>query len=179
VTQKGKIRFIPLFLTHLENPSFQAYDASMQTEGTTYTIEEFIQHARELGMKITPQRIEIYRQLVKATNHPDAETLYKHVRTKIPSISLDTVYRNLRTLEKAGLINRVCCVGDSAHYDAYIHHNQHFVCTSCGVIEDLEEENHSTLPTPKGIEEKCIQSFHVEWRGLCSKCRKNQSQGNL
>lgn len=146
----------------------------MQTREPTYTVDVFIQHARELGLKITPQRVEIYRQLVNAATHPDAETLYKHVRKKIPSISLDTVYRNLRTLEQAGLINRVGCVGDSAHYDAYIHHKQHFVCTNCGAIEDLEEADLPTLPPPDNSDGKCIQTFHVEWRGLCSNCRKKQ-----
>ena len=45
---------------------------------------------REKGLKVTPQRIAIYRELVKTNEHPSAEMLCEKVRRTFPSISLGT-----------------------------------------------------------------------------------------
>jgi len=55
-------------------------------------------------MKVTHQRTEIFRELAAGTEHPDAETVYQRVCKRVPSISRDTVYRTLSTLETKGLI---------------------------------------------------------------------------
>jgi len=59
---------------------------------------QFTSQCREAGLKVTPQRIAIYRELLQTDEHPSAEMLYEKVKKTFPSISLDTVNRTLLTL---------------------------------------------------------------------------------
>jgi transcriptional regulator len=60
-------------------------------------IERFYKKAKEHGLKITPQRTAIYRELLKAKDHPSANIIYREIVKKIPDISFDTVNRTLLT----------------------------------------------------------------------------------
>ena len=77
-------------------------------------IEGFTALCRAEGLKVTHQRTEIYRELARTDEHPDALAIYRRVRRRIPSISFDTVYRALRLLENKGVIRRVGTPADSA-----------------------------------------------------------------
>ena len=71
---------------------------------------------RKAGLKLTHQRYKIYLELLNSTDHPAAEALHKRLLLKIPTMSLDTVYRTLSTFEQHGLISRVQTVESHARY---------------------------------------------------------------
>ena len=48
--------------------------------------------------RMTRQRMLILEELRSMCSHPTAEELYSRVRTRMPHISLSTVYRNLELL---------------------------------------------------------------------------------
>jgi len=48
---------------------------------------------REAGLKVTPQRMAVYKVLIESKQHPSAEMVFRKVRGVIPNISLDTVNR--------------------------------------------------------------------------------------
>ena len=54
--------------------------------------------------RMTRQRAVILEELRKLTSHPTADELYQIVRTRMPRISLGTVYRNLCFLSDSGTI---------------------------------------------------------------------------
>jgi Fe2+ or Zn2+ uptake regulation protein len=74
---------------------------------TEARVAGFLAACREHGIKATHQRIEIVRELASTEDHPDAESIYERVQERIPTISLDTVYRTLRLLEDNDIISRV------------------------------------------------------------------------
>jgi Fur family peroxide stress response transcriptional regulator len=128
--------------------------------------------SRRYGVKATHQRTEIYRELARTNEHPDAETIYARVRKRIPAISLDTVYRTLRLLEKEGLITRVGPLGEKMRFDANTDRHHHFVCTRCGFIRDLYNEKWDGLRAPSDVMAMGkVNSVHIEFRGLCKKCQ--------
>ena len=53
---------------------------------------------------MTHQRTEVFREVAGAVDHPDAEAVDRRVRKRIPSISLDTVYRSLWLFSELGLV---------------------------------------------------------------------------
>ena len=55
----------------------------------------FEQLCRQAGLKVTPQRVEIYKELVRSSEHPSAEMLHRKVSKIFPNISLDTVNSEL------------------------------------------------------------------------------------
>ena len=119
----------------------------------------------------TKQRSLILDVVQHSHAHPDAEEVYRIARRKITSLSLGTVYRNLRVLVNEGLIREVQSAGKVVRYDGMLEAHSHFQCTSCGRIIDLP-----TLPkfdAPKSPQLKgCeVQDFKLDLFGLCPDCR--------
>jgi len=131
---------------------------------------------RRHGVKGTHQRAEIYRELVQTDEHPDAETIYRQVRKRIPAISLDTVYRTLRLLEKKGLISRVGSLNEKMRFDANTDHHHHFICTQCGFIGDFYKNEWNEFRALSDVMAMGkVNSIHVELRGLCKVCQGKQN----
>ena len=116
--------------------------------------------------------VEIYRELVQCDEHPDAETLFNRVRTRLPTVSLDTIYRTLNLLEQKGVLARIDSVGDRTRFDANTDPHHHFVCTQCGRIEDVYCDEFDGLRPPQAVTSigEAI-SIRVEIRGVCAACR--------
>jgi len=133
----------------------------------------FTEACNTAGARMTHQRMEVFREVAKSDEHPDAETIYNRVRRRIPAISLDTVYRTLATLETLGVVSRVYLLCDRARFDAMITPHHHFVCSQCGTLKDFMSSEADKLRIPPEVRSwGIVKSTHVEVRGLCSKCGK-------
>jgi Fur family peroxide stress response transcriptional regulator len=152
----------------------------MQAKDVEKRLKGFSEVCRRYGVKATHQRSEIFRELAGTNEHPDAETIYTRVRERIPAISLDTVYRTLRLIEKEGLISRVGSLGERTRFDADTDRHHHFVCTECGFIGDIYNEKWNNFRTPSGVKAMgTVNSVHVEVRGVCKACqRKRRVRGD-
>ena len=136
-------------------------------------LTEFADACRRHGIKATHQRMEILRELAGTEEHPDAETVYKSVRRRVPAISLDTVYRTLKLFEEKGVIVRMGAMKERARFDANTSRHHHFVCTQCGLVRDFHDAALDNLKPPGEVAEMgCVDSVYVELRGLCRSCRK-------
>ena len=147
--------------------------------GVERRVQAFVQTCRRQGMKVTHQRLEIFRELAASMEHPDAETVYQAVCGRVPSISRDTVYRTLATLEVEGLIRKVSPLVEKARYDANTERHHHFICTVCGLVRDFYSADLDDLPIPPVVKTLGeIESAQVEVRGICSACaqRKGKTQ---
>ncbi len=137
----------------------------------------FVQTCPEWGMKMTHQRMEIFRELAASIEHPDAETVYQKVSQLVPSISRDTVYRTRATLETEGLVRKVEPLFDRARYDANLDHHHHFVCTECGLVRDFYSQALDDLPIPRSVEALGeIPCAQVQVRGTCSACVNHRAE---
>jgi Fur family peroxide stress response transcriptional regulator len=140
-------------------------------------VQAFVQACRRRGMKVTHQRTEIFRELAASVEHPDAETVYQAVCRRVPSISRDTVYRTLATLEVEGLIRKVSPLVERARYDANSDRHHHFICTVCGMVRDFYSEDLDDLPIPPAVKTLgAIESAQVEVRGICSACAQREGK---
>ncbi|WP_130838606.1 Fur family transcriptional regulator [Lachnoclostridium sp. Marseille-P6806] len=127
--------------------------------------------------KHSRQRDAIYDFLQGRTDHPTADLIYLGVREKLPNISLGTVYRNLMVLRDAGLI-RTVDVGDGViHFDPDISEHNHFVCQSCGCVQDLDMKS---IDLVKDIAAENfrgrITGYSAYFYGVCEDCLKKQSE---
>ncbi|MHC4625720.1 MAG: Fur family transcriptional regulator [Planctomycetota bacterium] len=132
----------------------------------------FIGLCRERGLKVTPQRIAIYRELVKTNEHPSAEMLCEKVRQTFPSISLDTVNRTLLTLNNIGAAFIVEGSGDAKRFDGGLDEHQHFKCVKCKRVIDFSHEPFNNIEVPQEMEEMFVvlrKSVYLE--GICDLCR--------
>jgi Fur family peroxide stress response transcriptional regulator len=134
-------------------------------------LERFEQVLREAGIRITHQRVEIFREMARSGDHPDAETLHKRVRRRLPSVSLDTVYRTLWLLTDRGLITTLGPSRERTRFDANLARHHHFVCDGCGLTQDFYSQDLEELALPAVVKEMGqIDRTMVEARGLCRKC---------
>ena len=102
-------------------------------------------------MNYSRQREEVLDQIRGHKDHPTADTIFAELRTKDPSISLATVYRNLKLLSDRGEIRRLTMkVAEALDAEAeefvpgvVTGHDLVFygVCDSCRAVEGSMEEN--------------------------------------
>ncbi len=116
---------------------------------------EFLAVLKNRGLKATPQRVAVLKELGKKT-HPTMEEMYSGIREENPTISLATVYKNVNLLKEQGIVIEINMPNGKMRYDYLARPHIHLVCKSCGCIEDLDyDENlmnfQNTLENSRGI----------------------------
>ena len=123
---------------------------------------------RDSGLRLTHQRLEIVRVIAADRTHLDVETVYDAVRRRVPTISLDAVYRTLATLTDRGLITRVQFMPGPARYDANQALHHHFVCTRCGLVRDIEDPGLEAIHATAAVTRiGHAEAVTVQFRGVC------------
>ena len=141
-------------------------------------VDQFIDRCRETGYRVTPQRVEIFKESLMREDHPDADSIYAEVSGRFPAISPDTVYRTLELLEDLGFIRRVNVLAGRVRFDSRTDEHHHFVCRSCGKIKDFESEEADRISLPDDVHSFGeVESVRIEVRGLCEQCREEQNAG--
>jgi len=137
-------------------------------------MEAFQRKCREAGLKITPQRMAVYKVLIESKQHPSAEMVFRKVRDVIPNISLDTVNRTLLTLSEIGAASIVEGSGDVKRFDGKLETHQHFKCIKCRRIFDFHYKPFDNIAVPKNISRRfTVLKKTVYFEGVCDLCRKH------
>ncbi len=120
----------------------------------------------------TSQKQAVLHWVMQSKHHPTADDVFQGVKGDLPKISFATVYRNLDALAQEGKIKEVQFVDKKKRYEPLLHPHQHFICTKCERIIDMEL---SKLLNVEEIGKKLqchqVQSFNLELIGLCAACR--------
>jgi Fur family peroxide stress response transcriptional regulator len=132
---------------------------------------------RRSGVKLTHQRLEIFREVAKSLDHPDVETVFSGVRRRIPTISLDTVYRTLWLLIDFGLLTTLGPPRGRVRLDANMSSHHHFICRKCGMTRDFLNHKFDRLKIPNTVKALgSVESTQIEVRGICFRCSKKNKQ---
>ena len=142
-------------------------------------LEQFKSACRKADVKLTHQRIEIFREVAASLDHPGAETVFRGVQARMPTVSLDTVYRTLWLLNDLGLITTLGPRRASVRFDANLRNHHHYVCTDCGMARDFESEELAALRIPDAVREfGSVVMTHVEVRGRCAACAAKETESS-
>lgn len=134
-------------------------------------MDAFRARCREAGLKITPQRMAVYKVLIESKQHPSAEVVFRKVREVLPNISLDTVNRSLLTLADIGAASIVEGTGDVKRFDGKLETHQHFKCVKCKRIFDFHYKPFDNIAVPKSISRKYrVLKKTVYLEGICDLC---------
>lgn len=135
-------------------------------------LNSFLDLCQRRGFKATPQRLEIFRQVAQTEEHPEADVICARVRKRMPTVSVDTIYRTLAFLEENGLIQKVSRLHGSARFDANVQKHHHVVCTECGGVWDFYSEELNNFPVPVEVAPLGdVGSVHAELHGTCAACQ--------
>jgi len=125
----------------------------------------------------------IYQRLAESVDHPNAETVFLRVKPDLPSVSLATVYRNLKLFAGADLIDEVATGRSLSRYDANQNPHHHLICRSCGSVDDYFEGTIDCLAAVLGagasggfIGSFAVQDARLNVYGVCGRCRSMQSR---
>ena len=93
------------------------------------------------GMRMTGQRRVIARVIGNAHDHPDVEELYRRAAKVDDKISISTVYRTVRLLEDAGIIERHDFRAGRARYEQVPdEHHDHLIDLRTGKVTEFRSE---------------------------------------
>lgn len=135
--------------------------------------ERITQKLRELGYRLTPQRVMIVDAIENSDHHISAEEIYGQVIARYPHMNISTIYRTMDLLKKLGLVTETNLgEGRVRYHSAEKGHHHHLVCQKCGKIIDLDET--LLFPLKSALRER--HDFEADLRhlaifGHCSHCK--------
>jgi Fe2+ or Zn2+ uptake regulation protein len=130
------------------------------------------------GLRFTEQRRHVYEALLGKRDHPTAVEVFMRVKTRMPSISLATVYNCLETLTGCGLVKHVNIDRGPSRYCPNLEDHGHFFCDVCNTVIDipLRKQRSSAWQLPP---DAVLSQRDVSLRGLCPDCAKSrESKGS-
>ena len=131
---------------------------------------------RQHSLAATHQRLVIYETVMSLHGHPSPELIYEGVRKKIPSISLATVYKNVRTFLDSGMLRQVSFHHGSLRVEPNEHEHHHLVCVRCKQITDLDAESLGPVRVkerlPRGFQ---VTRITVDVLGICAACAAKEN----
>jgi Fur family peroxide stress response transcriptional regulator len=141
-------------------------------------LELLKKNCNEHGVKLTYQKLEIFREILKSKDHPSVEDIYNRVKVNMPTISIDTVYRTLNSFYSWGLISRVHILCEKARFDPNTDLHHHMLCIKCKKLWDFYWPEFYTIDIPKDVKEwGHIDGKFTEIRGTCNRCLSEEKQG--
>ncbi|HKL65702.1 MAG TPA: Fur family transcriptional regulator [Roseovarius sp.] len=98
------------------------------------------------GLRMTGQRRVIARVLEMSDDHPDVEELHARAAARDPKISIATVYRTVRLLEEAGILDKLEFGDGRARYeDAERAHHDHLIDVNSGAVVEFVDPDIEAL----------------------------------
>jgi Fur family ferric uptake transcriptional regulator len=142
-------------------------------------IEVFRNYIKESGLRNTPEREVIIKEIFSTHDHFDVDTLYLCLKNKKKDISKASIYRTIPLLIESSLIKEVFFEDGHMHYEhVYGHeHHCHFRCLGCKRVIEFKQDE------VLDIGKKCSKSYGVEvtghkleFFGYCPDCLEMQGK---
>ena len=137
-------------------------------------VEIFRDYIRERGLRRTPEREVILREVFAVHEHFDVEELYLRLRQKGIKVSKASIYRALRLFLDCGLVREVDYTDGHWHYEQIYGHgdHNHLRCLGCGEI--IEFKTPDLMRLEEQLSRKYgynIISHQWEVKGYCRGCQ--------
>ena len=140
------------------------------------TQEELSAQLKQLGIRLTPQRLAIAEVVVNSGDHPSVKEIYERVKAFFPYVTLATVYSTLDVLERAAIVRELPFQRQS-RYDANLSPHANLVCVSCGTVVDADVGQKLVAELQTLLEQESqfeVAAQRVDFYGYCSRCAKDR-----
>jgi Fe2+ or Zn2+ uptake regulation protein len=140
-------------------------------------VEHLLTAVRDAGLKLTPQRIAIVRELADDPTHPTAHELFERLQPELPTMSFATVYNTLAALAEAGLCAARALERGPVRFDPNVAPHDHAVCDRCGRVMDITRDEAATgRGRGAPLEGFAVRAVERIYRGLCAGCAASGQQ---
>ena len=133
-------------------------------------MERGVEILKNHGIRITQQRLAIYKVLLDKGGHFTAEDIYGKIKADNPAVSLATVYTILEVFKEKGLVNEIRIRFGKSDYEARTEWHHHFLCARCKVIYDIDIELCPSLKK-KQVDGHSIERLQGYFYGTGKKCK--------
>ncbi len=139
--------------------------------------EVFDAYLAEKNLKATPQRRLILDTILKQKDHLSSEELYAKVKARDSSIGQATVYRTLKLLVDADIVEPLDFADGVTRYEPSYgeEHHDHLICTVCGknieILDPTIEKRQEQIAKEQGFK---LSSHKMYLYGICNDCRKGK-----
>lgn len=124
---------------------------------------------KNYDLKATPQRLCIL-EVLKTYGHANLEDIEKFTKLKFPTLSLSTIYRNLKEMLKKGLISEVKIANKKDYYEIEKDSHAHLLCTQCGQIEDFKIDTNDMINKVQLLTTNKICNATISFDTICKDC---------
>ena len=138
-------------------------------------LQVFRRYIKNKGLRYTPEREIIVKEIFANHDHFDVDTLYLRLRGKEKRISKASIYRTIPHLLESGLIQEVFYEDGHMHYEHIFGHQHHchLRCVECGKIVEFRDERltdmEKDLAGQYGFE---VTAHKLDVFGRCPNCIK-------
>jgi len=147
------------------------------------TATQSLNHLRQMGYRLTPQRLAVLQVLEESHGHLSAGEVYQLALARLPGLTEATIYRTLDFLVAHGLALTAHIGSGRMVYESALHDHDHLICRKCGGSVEIDHRDLVTLfqhfEQTTGF---MIDASHVTFFGLCPDCKvspvENQEREN-
>lgn len=133
-------------------------------------VEQALDILKSNGYKYTGKREEMIRVFAREKRYLSAKDMLEFMRIDYPSLSFDTIYRNLSLFSELEILEHTEMKGERIYRlsCATEQHHHHLICTECGRTQKLDMcPMNGVLGEPKGF---TITGHKFEIYGYCQEC---------
>ena len=107
--------------------------------------ESLLERCLIKNIRMTSQRQIIIQAIEESDDHPDVDQLYLRSVEIDETISIATIYRTVKVLEEAGLIERLEFGDGRSRYEEVGEHHEHLVDVETGEVFEFYNEELEAL----------------------------------
>jgi Fur family transcriptional regulator, peroxide stress response regulator len=135
-----------------------------------------------MNVRNTKQRQAILEAIERHGGHLTADEIYRLVKRRFPSLSLGTVYRNLRLLVAQGDLRELDFRMRGAYFETIKDSHYHLICRVCGSISDadipVECRLQSVVGQARNLDGFSIEEHRLDFIGVCAACQSKPVKTN-
>lgn len=134
-------------------------------------VAEMLETMSKHGWRVTEQRKTLARIFASHGGYLSPKDVYDKMCIHYPSVSFDTVYRNLRMLSEMGVLEHFYFMEGGLKFkeSCLTHHHHHLICVNCEktlAFEDCPMEHGVKLPGNYKVVNHRFEVF-----GICEACQ--------
>jgi len=157
----------------------------MKRAELTERVEKMLAGVRAAGLKLTPQRMAIVKELASDETHPTAQEIFERLQPGLPTMSFATVYNTLGALSSAGLCASMSLSPGSGRFDPNMTPHHHIVCDVCGAVRDVpaggaNSEGALESSAARAVAQVApgfdVRSVERIFRGVCAACSRGRTR---
>ena len=126
--------------------------------------DSFLKYLSQNEGRYTKTKRFIANEIFGLSDHFEVEIFIDHLRSKTKTISRATVYRTIKQLLSAGLLQKISTKDGKVYYEQSRPQREHAhaICNSCGKIFEMHDNN-----LRKNINKYCKNiGFTIEYQSI-------------